>query len=99
MIELLLNSGATVEYYDPYVPVFQVGGNALHRGRMALYSVSVDEGLSRADVVAIITGHRNVDYAEVVARSRIVVDAVNVTAELPDADNRIIRLGAPMPAV
>ena len=98
-IELLLDAGATVEYYDPYVPVFQVGGNALHRGRVALHSVPLDEGLARADVVAIITGHRNVDYAEVVARSRIVVDAVNVTATLTNESNRIIRLGAPMPAV
>ena len=61
------------------MPVFQVGGNALHRGRMVLHSVPLDEGLTRADVVAIIPGHRNVDYAEVVARSRIVIDAVNVT--------------------
>ena len=98
-IELLLDAGATVEYYDPYVPVFQVGGNALHRGRVALHSVPLDEGLAHADVVAIITGHRNVDYAEVVARSRIVIDAVNVTAALTDENNRIIRLGAPMPAV
>lgn len=98
-IELLLDAGATVEYYDPYVPVFQVGGNALHRGRVALHSVPLDEGLTRADVVAIITGHRNVDYAEVVARSRIVIDAVNVTEAMTSGDNRIIRLGAPMPAV
>lgn len=98
-IELLLDAGATVEYYDPYVPVFQVGGNALHRGRVTLHSVPLEEGLARADVVAIITGHRNVDYAEVVARSRIVIDAVNVTAALADENNRIIRLGAPMPAV
>ena len=98
-IELLLDAGATVEYYDPYVPVFQVGGNALHRGRVVLHSVPLDEGLAHADVVAIITGHRNVDYAEVVARSRIVIDAVNVTGAMTDGNNRIIRLGAPMPAV
>ena len=98
VIELLLDAGAIVEYYDPYVPVFQVGGNALHRSRVALHSIELAEGLARADVAVIITGHRNVDYADVVERSRIVVDAVNATAALPDAANRIIRLGAPMPA-
>ena len=99
VIELLLDAGATVEYYDPYVPVFQVGGNALYRGRVALRSVPLAEGLAKADVVAIITGHSMVDYAEVVAHSLVVVNAVNATAALPDEANRIIRLGAPMPAV
>jgi UDP-N-acetyl-D-glucosamine dehydrogenase len=99
VIELLLDAGAIVEYYDPYVPVFHVGGNALHRNRVALHSADLAGGLARADVAVIITGHRNVDYATVVERSRIVVDAVNATAALPDAHSRIIRLGAPMPAV
>jgi UDP-N-acetyl-D-glucosamine dehydrogenase len=99
VIELLLDAGATVEYHDPYVPEFRVGGNALHREPMVLSSVPLTEGLARADVVAIITGHHAVDYAEVAARARVVVDAVNATAALPDEANRIIRLGAPMPAV
>ena len=99
VIELLLDAGAAVEYYDPYVPVFHVGGNALHRTRMVLQSVPLRHGLARADIVAIVTGHRNVDYAEVVANSRVVVDAVNVTAALSKDDHRIIRLGAPIPAV
>ncbi len=99
VIELLLDAGATVEYYDPYVPVFHVGGNALHRARVALHSVTLGDALASADVVAIITGHTNVDYAEVVARSRIVVDAVNATSTLSEETHRIIRLGAPMPAV
>jgi UDP-N-acetyl-D-glucosamine dehydrogenase len=97
VIELLLDAGVQVQYHDPYVPKFQVGGNALHRRDMVLESVPLREGLDRADAVAIITGHSTIDYGEVIARSRIVVDAVNVTGCLPEANGRVIRLGAPLP--
>ena len=61
-------------------------------------SVPLDQGLADADAVVILTGHTAVDYARVVDRMRVVVDAVNVTSHLSDASDRVIRLGAPMPA-
>lgn len=99
VIELLLDSGAEVEYHDPYVSTFRVGGTALHRSRMTLHSTPLAAGLAAADAVVIITGHSNVDYAQVVAGCPVVVDAVNVTSALPAGAGRVIRLGAPMPAV
>jgi UDP-N-acetyl-D-glucosamine dehydrogenase len=98
VIELLLDSGAEVEYYDPYVPTFRVGGTALHRPQETLHSTPLAAGLARADAVAIITGHSGVDYEQVLAGCDIVIDAVNVTDALPGRNGRVIRLGAPMPA-
>jgi UDP-N-acetyl-D-glucosamine dehydrogenase len=97
VIELLLDSGAKVEYHDPYVPSFEVGGTVLHRPTVTLHSTSLAAGLASADAVAIITGHSTVDYQHVVASCPIVIDAVNVTSALA-GNSRVIRLGAPMPA-
>jgi len=98
VIELLLDSGAEVAYYDPFVPSFVVGGTVLHRPRLTLRSTPLESGLAGADAVAIITGHSGVDYAQVVTSCAIVIDAVNVTSALPASSGRVIRLGAPMPA-
>lgn len=98
VIELLLDSGAEVEYYDPYVPSFEVGGSALHRATEKLHSTPLADGLAHADAVAIITGHSTVDYQHVLASCPIVIDAVNVTSTLAEQGSNAIRLGAPMPA-
>ena len=58
----------------------------------------LDQGLAAADAAVILTGHSAVDYARVVSEVRVVVDAVNVTGGLAGASDRVIRLGAPMPA-
>jgi UDP-N-acetyl-D-glucosamine dehydrogenase len=99
VVELLLDSGAKVEYHDPYVPSFEVGGTVLHRPTVTLHSVPLAAGLASADAVAIITGHSTVDYRQVVASCPIVIDAVNVTSTLDEGNSRVIRLGAPMPAI
>ncbi len=98
VIELLLDAGANVRYYDPYVPTFKVGGSALHRSKVVLQSAPLDEALADADAVVIVTGHSGVDYEHVLARCPIVIDAVNVTHTLPNSASRVIRLGAPLPA-
>jgi len=98
VIELLLDAGALIEYHDPFVATFRIGGNALYRKHTTLRSIPLDEGLNAADAVVIVTGHTAVDYAQVVSRVRVVIDAVNVTGQLADAADHVIRLGAPMPA-
>jgi UDP-N-acetyl-D-glucosamine dehydrogenase len=97
VVELLLDSGAKVEYHDPYVPSFEVGGTVLHRHRVTLHAVPLAAGLAGADAVAILTGHSVVDYSQVTASCPIVIDAVNVTGALAEHNGRVIRLGAPMP--
>ncbi|HRI55947.1 MAG: nucleotide sugar dehydrogenase [Anaerolinea sp.] len=98
VIELLLDFGAKVEYHDPHVPSFTVGGSVLHRSMVTLHSTPLAAGLAAADAVAIITGHTSLDYRQVVEGCPVVIDAVNVTRTLADCNGQVIRLGAPLPA-
>jgi len=100
VIELLLGHGAVVRYHDPYVPRFQVGGDVFHRKAVALESVGLtEEEIGAADCVVIVTGHRNLDYAQLVKQAATIVDTCNATAGLSDHRDyreKIVRLGAPL---
>jgi len=94
VIELLLKRGARVTYYDPYVPVFHVGGSVFLKDTISLKSQSLTEAsLLKADCVIIVTGHRAVDYRFVVRTARAVVDCCNATDGLEGKKGTIIRLG------
>ncbi len=96
VIELLLRRGANVRYHDPYVPTFSVGGNVFYREPLTLSSEPLtDELLASVDAVVIVTGHRAVDYRQVVDKAALVIDSCNMTRGLP-AHAHIIRLGAPI---
>ena len=98
VIELLRLRGASVEYHDPYIPRFHVGGNVFHRELMWLESVPLtDEKLAQVDCVVIVTGHRQVNYANVVSQSKLVIDSCNATAQAAAGREKIVRLGAPLP--
>jgi UDP-N-acetyl-D-glucosamine dehydrogenase len=95
IIELLVKRGAQVQYHDPYVPTFQVGGDVFHRERIRLESVALAEQVVReSDAVVIITAHRSkVDYRMVVKNASLVVDSANATQGL---QGNIVLLGAPL---
>jgi UDP-N-acetyl-D-glucosamine dehydrogenase len=96
VIELLLGRGATVQYHDPFVPAFHVGGNVFYHSTLALASTALtDEVLQAADVVVIVTGHHNVDYGQVLRQTSLVVDSCNATHGLTGTA-RLVRLGAPL---
>jgi UDP-N-acetyl-D-glucosamine dehydrogenase len=61
---------ADLSYHDPYVPELK---------DLGLRSVDLDSALQEADVVAIVTAHKEVDYAEVVEAAQLVVDFRGVT--------------------
>jgi len=97
IIELLLSRGAQVAYHDPYVPRYRVGGDVFHRQPTELASVELtQEEIVAADCVVIVTNHSDVDYARVVEQAKLVVDTRNVTADLPDEEKKIVRLGVPL---
>jgi UDP-N-acetyl-D-glucosamine dehydrogenase len=97
VIELLMLRGTSVAYHDPYVPRFHVGGNVFHRELLWLESKPLsDELLDSNDCVVIVTGHRAVDYAHVVARSKLVVDSCNAMAGVTQGREKTVRLGAPL---
>ncbi len=81
IIKLLHERGADVSYHDPHVPDLSSFG---------LSSVSLDEGVSEADIACVVTAHPSVDYAKLVADSELVLDLRGVTRGIT-ADN-LVRL-------
>ncbi|MEI8104551.1 MAG: nucleotide sugar dehydrogenase [Actinomycetes bacterium] len=66
LVHLLKTAGADVSYHDPHVPVFE-----------GMESVALEP--EAYDCVAIVTAHSVIDYAEIVRRSKVVVDFRNAT--------------------
>ncbi len=80
VLDLLERDGAEVAYHDPYVPRW-----SLPDGR-SLKSAALDDRLfDETDVVVIVTDHSSFDARRIFERSRLLVDARNVTASIPDA--------------
>jgi UDP-N-acetyl-D-glucosamine dehydrogenase len=93
VIELLLQRGAQVQYHDQYVPHYTIGPDAFCREKTTLSSVPLDEALAQCDCAVIVTGHRHVDYQQVLDRVPLVVDCCQAAAGLQDAEERVVRLG------
>ncbi|HEX5610366.1 MAG TPA: nucleotide sugar dehydrogenase [Solirubrobacterales bacterium] len=70
IIGRLQDLGGEVSYHDPFVPELPGHG---------LASVELDAGLGSADLVAIVTAHPGIDYADVVARATQTIDFRGVT--------------------
>lgn len=82
MMRLLTALGADLSYHDPYVPELRKSG---------LRSVDLEAGLAEADIVAIVTAHKEIDYQMVVERAPLVIDFRGVTRGLAPAPN-LVRL-------
>ena len=82
MMRLLGVLEADLSYHDPYVPELSEFG---------LASVDLEAGLAEADIVAIVTAHKEVDYADVVDKAALVIDFRGVTRGLPQVPN-LVRL-------
>ena len=97
VIELLLARGAELEYHDPHIPRFQVGGSPILSEPVELTGQALDDDrLVQADVVVILTAHASVDYDRVLRLARRVVDTTRATQGRDD--RHLIRLGAAWPA-
>jgi UDP-N-acetyl-D-glucosamine dehydrogenase len=71
MVPLCRELGVDIAYHDPYVPELAALG---------LRSVPLDgDELRRADLVAVVTAHPDVDYATLVAEAPLVIDFRGVT--------------------
>ncbi len=81
----LEKKGASISYVDPYVPELtfedQVKKSAEIKGT----------SISGYDCVVILTDHTNLDYRELVDKSRLVVDTRNVTSSIKKTE-KIFRL-------
>ncbi len=73
VLRLLRESGANVDYHDPFVP--QVSERSLSLASVAL----TDERLATSDLVIITTDHSCLDFGWIVAHARHVLDTRNAT--------------------
>jgi len=77
IIGLLQKEGANVSYHDPYFPF--VGKGRKYDLRMKCASL---DNIGEYDCVAIVTDHSSYDYADIVRRSKLVIDCRNATQGL-----------------
>jgi UDP-N-acetyl-D-glucosamine dehydrogenase len=90
IIELLEERGAAVDYYDPYVA--EIPMTREHAPLAGRQSVGWSrETLASYDAAFICTDHDDVDYAELVAHSRLVVDTRNATRDVAKHRERIVK--------
>jgi len=83
VLVIMQEHGATVDYYDPYVPVVP----HLHEAPELEGKVSIEwsaENLSKYDAVVITTDHTDVDYELLVKTVPLVLDTRNVTKSLSE---------------
>ncbi len=81
LMEMLKHRGAEVAYYDPYVPVIRPTRE--HAQWAGIKSVSWNrETIHSFDLVLIATKHSSVNYQELAAWSRFIVDTRNAMAEV-----------------
>ncbi|HMS53954.1 MAG TPA: nucleotide sugar dehydrogenase [Fimbriimonadaceae bacterium] len=85
VLELMIETGASIQYHDPYVPAIELAG------QQWVSSDLTDEVLDEADLVIITTGHKSVDYERVIVRSKCIFDTRNATKGL-DGQGKVVRL-------
>jgi len=86
VLKLLEKEGATVDYYDPFVPVIKWNGTKIH----SIIDLSEDV-LKTYDAAIVLTDHSNIDFDLVRDASALVVDTRNVYGS--DRSSHILRLG------
>ena len=90
LIKLLEARGATVDFYDPYIPeILPTREHADLSGRR-----SVDwsaEALADFDAVLICTDHDNVDYQMLAQHAQLVVDSRNAVTGVAETSDRIVK--------
>ncbi len=89
LLEKLEKAGAHVEFHDSHFPV--IPPTREHGELTGRTSAPIDKAaLAGYDAVIIATEHSDVDYADVVAHSKLVVDTRNATRNVADK-SRIIK--------
>lgn len=80
--EHLINEGADVTCYDPYVKNFKSKGGIVE----VRQSVTAEE-IETADIVMVTTAHTKIDYELIARRAKVVFDTKNVMKSIADRHN------------
>lgn len=88
LMEKLKQRGASVSYYDPYVPVIKMTRE--HPQWAGTKSVTWDkETVSSFDAVLISTAHASVNYRELASWAPLIVDSRNAMTGLPTQPGQV----------
>lgn len=82
VMEKLLETGATVDFYDPYVSRIKMGDHT----REGLGTLNGQE-VSEYDLVMVTTAHTHVDYGMVCQHAKAVFDTKNACKSITDKTN------------
>jgi UDP-N-acetyl-D-glucosamine dehydrogenase len=88
VIRMLSDKGAILAYNDPLVPSLRTTGHVLRSVELTPATIESQ------DCVVVLTDHDAYDFGKVIAVSKLVVDTRNVTKDLFEFKDRIIKLGA-----
>src|SRR5580698_81836 len=72
--------GAVVSYHDPYVPEWQVDGQAVSRAD------DLDAAVAAADLVILLQAHQAYDLARIVGAARLMLDTRGVVPATPHVE-------------
>ncbi len=86
VMELLVEQGAAVSFYDPYVAAVKINGETFTT------VPDLSAALDTADLVLITTEHSKVDYQLVIDRSKAILDTRGITRKLADPQKKVILL-------
>jgi UDP-N-acetyl-D-glucosamine dehydrogenase len=76
VIKRLLEDHAHIVYHDPFVPELKI------RGQIFQSIPLTDEAIANADIVIILTDHSQIDYVNLVAKAKAILDTRGVTRHL-----------------
>lgn len=76
MIKRLLEDHANIVYHDPFVSEIKI------RGQVFQSVPLTDDAIANADIVIILTDHSQIDYANLVAKAKSILDTRGVTRHL-----------------
>ena len=80
--------GADIRFHDPLVDTFRDASGASRA------STELDELLGWADVIVVVTAHRQIDWADVYGRADLIVDTVDSSKGHATRPRQVLRLGA-----
>ena len=82
VIELLQKEGATVEFYDPYIPEYKYKGE-IHKGLKEIDAKKVQE----ADLVMFTAAHSKFDYEMIEKNAKAIFDTRNAMKNAKNREN------------
>ena len=82
VIELLQKEGATVEFYDPYIPEYKYKGE-IHKGLKEIDAKKVQE----SDLVMFTAAHSKFDYEMIEKNAKAIFDTRNAMKNAKNRDN------------